>query len=117
MGEGIDEGAQQPDFPEEEIEGFDGPWLDMLTWIRVIDKYARGTGRHKLTPTCERHGIELTNAHTALDDATATGQLFFKTQEQFTMPTQSMGILLRQQMIHEANSWYEFNEFKSRGPR
>src|SRR5512143_558040 len=54
------------------------PWLDPLVLVRYVDRYASGTGRHKLATSCERHGIELVGAHGALADARAAGKLLLK---------------------------------------
>lgn len=49
--------------------------LDVLVWIRHCDRYVRGKGRHKLTTTCQRHGIEVRDAHDALGDCRMTWAL------------------------------------------
>jgi DNA polymerase-3 subunit epsilon len=58
-------------------------WIDVFVIVASprVDKYVGGTGRLKLGPTCERHGIALESAHSALADARATGQLLFKLHE------------------------------------
>lgn len=88
------------------------PWLDCLTLVRVTDRYAKGKGRHKLTAACERHGIKLAGAHTALADARASGALFFKLID-LDMP---LGEVLAEQMKTEAEEWFRFNEWLSRQP-
>lgn len=52
-------------------------WLDPLVMIRKIDRYARGTGRHRLDATCERWGVPFGEgeAHNALADVRAVGRL------------------------------------------
>jgi DNA polymerase III subunit epsilon len=52
------------------------PWIDPLVWVREIDRYAKGKGRHKLTVTCERWGIPLVDAHTANADILAAVALW-----------------------------------------
>jgi DNA polymerase III epsilon subunit-like protein len=52
------------------------PWLDPLVFIRHFDKYAKGSGRHKLSATCERRKVALVKAHAAEDDAVAAGLLW-----------------------------------------
>lgn len=42
----------------------------------------KGTGRHKLTATCERRGIALVNAHAASDDAIAAGMLWLQLERE-----------------------------------
>lgn len=53
-----------------------GPWIDPLVWIRKVDKFVRGAGRHRLAATCARRGIVLEQAHAAEDDAIAAGRLW-----------------------------------------
>ncbi len=53
-------------------------WLCPLVVIRDVDKYVKGTGRHKLETCCKRWGVELDGAHNALADARATGRLLWK---------------------------------------
>lgn len=46
--------------------------LDPLVWVREVDRFVRGSGRHKLTAVCERWGIELDGqAHDARTDVRA----------------------------------------------
>lgn len=55
----------------------DQRWICALVMLRKIDRYARGTGRHKLINVCKRYGEELSDedAHNALCDVRATGRL------------------------------------------
>jgi DNA polymerase-3 subunit epsilon len=62
--------------------GLRRPWIDPLVFVRHFDRYARGTGRHKLTATCERRGITLVKAHAAEDDAIAAGLLWLALEEE-----------------------------------
>jgi DNA polymerase-3 subunit epsilon len=52
-------------------------WICALVMLRKIDKYARGTGRHKLINVCKRYGEQLSeeDMHNALTDVRATGRL------------------------------------------
>lgn len=52
-------------------------WIDPLVMVRAIDRYVRGTGRHKLSATCERWGVPMPEgaAHNALEDVRAVGRL------------------------------------------
>src|SRR5690606_34338037 len=43
-------------------------WICPLTIVRDVDKWERGSGRHKLVSACRRHGVELTEAHSARAD-------------------------------------------------
>ena len=54
------------------------PWLDALTLLRIVDRFERGAGRHKLEAAASRHGVVLLDAHDAGADALAAGCLFYK---------------------------------------
>lgn len=54
------------------------PWADPLTFVRDVDRYERGAGRHKLEAACGRRGIAVEKAHDAGSDAAAAGRLFFR---------------------------------------
>lgn len=52
--------------------------IDLLPWIRQVDRWAKGPGRHKLTTSAERHGVLVSKyqAHRADADALMTKELF-----------------------------------------
>lgn len=63
-------------------------WIDPLVMIRKLDRYASGSGRHKLAAVCERWGVPFSGspstqhyypmqagAHNALADVRAVGRL------------------------------------------
>lgn len=52
-------------------------WIDPCVMAQVVDKWARGAGRFKLSKTCERQGIVLNDAHRVEVDCMATGALLF----------------------------------------
>ncbi len=54
-------------------------WLDPLPFAWAMNK----PGPNKLVNVCARYGIDLTNAHNALADATATGQVLPRVFEEF----------------------------------
>jgi DNA polymerase III subunit epsilon len=97
----------------------DWPWLDCLSLIRVVDRFVKGPGRHKLGECCKRHGIELTKAHDAGADARAAGELFYKVAPTVVVPGKgsikdwTLGMLLCWQGIEESREWYRFNSFKA----
>lgn len=62
--------------------GLRRPWLDPLVFIRKVDRFVKGTGRHKLTATCERRGIVLERAHAADADAIAAGLLWLQLERE-----------------------------------
>lgn len=92
------------------------PWLDCLSLVRKIDRYAKGKGRHKLEASCKRHGVTLTGAHDAGHDARAAGELFYKLVPKLHSKV-SLGGLLKWQRIEEASEWYRFFEWLSEQPR
>ena len=55
--------------------------LDPLIIIRDIDRFVKGKGRHRLTETCLRHGVEVEQAHNALGDARMTWRLWERLAE------------------------------------
>jgi DNA polymerase III subunit epsilon len=92
------------------------PWLDSLSLVRKVDRYAKGAGRHKLEATCKRHGVPLEGAHDAIADATAAGLLLYKLGRA-TFPQQySLGQALGWQRRVEAEEWFRFNEWLSAQP-
>lgn len=90
------------------------PWLDPLTVIRVVDRFAKGTGRHKLNAACQRHDIAI-EAHNALSDARAAGLLLYQLGPEF-FGDDTLGEALKRQREAEANEWWRFNEWLSRQP-
>lgn len=56
--------------------------VDPLVWLREIDRWVKGAGRHKLEVACRRWGVPVGRAHDALSDCRATWMLFAKLVEQ-----------------------------------
>ena len=50
-------------------------WIDPLVWVRRFHKYDKGK---KLTDMCSRLGVKLDDAHRAMSDAKATGEVLMK---------------------------------------
>jgi len=104
------------------------PWIDCLSLVRVVDRFSRGNGRHKLANACARHGVELVGAHGARADATAAGTLFYRLMsgiiaEEFGDELQSefgprptIGELLYWQRLAEAHEWQRFTSWLSTQP-
>lgn len=90
------------------------PWFDPLTVIRVVDRYAKGSGRHKLPAACDRHGVELT-AHNALSDARAAGLLLYKLGPE-VFEDRTVGEALKLQREIEASEWFRFMGWLSKQP-
>lgn len=103
-------------------ENWGWPWLDPLTWVRAVDRFAKGAGRHRLEAACERRGIVVGKAHDAGADAEATGRLFYRVVAEFYGKGPAaeiqplLGPLLEQQRILEAQQWRDFYLWLSKQP-
>jgi len=92
-------------------------WIDPLIMVRAIDRYVRGTGRHKLSATCERWGVPMLEgeAHNALGDVRAVGRLLTelvrigKVREDVTLRR-----LLEYTAIKRAEQNTQFEQYKAR---
>jgi DNA polymerase-3 subunit epsilon len=73
-----------------------GPWLDLLAWARQLHPGPRRKGKHKLGTMTAKYGVELTNAHNALADAAATGELLWVWRDR--LPDVSLAELLAQDL-------------------
>lgn len=96
-------------------------WFDPLTFVRAVDRFVRGQGRHKLEAACERRGIKVAKAHDASADAEAAGRLFYKVVPEYLQSEDApervgLGELLRQQRVIDANEGYRFLEWLSKQP-
>jgi DNA polymerase-3 subunit epsilon len=78
----------------------EAPMVDLLVWVRDIDRFVPGAGRHRLEATCARHGVTMGAAHRALTDARATGQLLQKLAPR--MPSKLSLVLSRQLQLADA---------------
>ncbi len=94
------------------------PWLDSLSIVRIVDRYERGHGRHRLEATAARHGVKLSKAHDAESDARAAGELFYRLVPKLgdLPPGVTLGHLLRWQREQEAQEWFRFSQWLSRQP-
>jgi DNA polymerase-3 subunit epsilon len=72
-------------------------WIDPLIWVRSIDRFVKGQGRHKLLAVCERRGIPLPKAHDAVADAVAAGHVLWDMRREIGEMTVTE--LLRQQTL------------------
>lgn len=91
------------------------PWLDTLSLVRHVDRYAKGKGRHKLEASCARHGVTLAKAHSAQADARAAGELFFVLADR-ALADQTMGELLCSMVRRTAEQWVDFNVWLAKQP-
>ena len=98
-------------------EDWTWPWLDALSLVRKVDRFAKGAGRHKLEASCKRHGIELAKAHDATGDARAAGQLFYKLGRATFPKRYRMGEVLGWQRRVEAEEWIRFYSWLSTQPK
>lgn len=101
--------------PPSALADWTWPWLDTLSLVRHVDRYAKGAGRHKLEAACQRHGVALAKAHSAQADARAAGELFFKLAED-TLREQSMGELVCSMVKRTAEQWVDFNVWLAKQP-
>lgn len=97
-------------------EDWTWPWLDALSLVRKVDRFAKGAGRHKLEAACKRHGIELVGAHDAGADARAAGLLFYKLGRQEFPQPYTLGRALSWQRRSEAEEWARFMGWLSTQP-
>jgi DNA polymerase-3 subunit epsilon len=92
------------------------PWLDALALVRKADRFAKGKGRHKLEAACERHGISLTEAHSAGADARAAGGLMIKLGRELFPAHYTLGDALTWCRRVEVEEWVRFNAWLSTQP-
>jgi len=99
-------------------EDWTWPWVDSLSLVRLIDRYERGAGRHKLSAAAARHGVKLDKAHDAEADARAAGELFYMLGPQVFVGggTWTLGQVLRWQRVAEAEEWARFMGWLSKQP-
>jgi DNA polymerase-3 subunit epsilon len=93
------------------------PWLDALPLVRVVDRWVRGAGRHRLSAACARHGVALANAHRAEDDARAAGELLLKLAAAYWTEPPCLGDLLGWMRQREAEQWVDFNSWLAKQPQ
>lgn len=97
-------------------ERWEWPWLDCLSLVRHVDRFARGQGRHKLSAVCERHGVKLDAAHSAGADARACGELFYLLAPRVVPAGTTLGGLLARQMRAEAAEFLRFYSWLAEQP-
>jgi DNA polymerase III epsilon subunit-like protein len=73
----------------------DMPWVDPCVFIKEIDRYQKGK---KLTDAAKRWGVSLEDAHRALADARATGQLLYRLVPHLKVKT-------LQELIKQQKTW------------
>lgn len=93
--------------------------VDPLVWVRQIDRFVKGPGRHKLEATCRRWGVELDGAaHDALVDCRATWHLMVALVERnpARFPA-TLAEVLDEQVSMAADQERDFQAFKARAAR
>lgn len=93
--------------------------VDPLVWVRQIDRYVKGPGRHKLEATCRRWGVELDGAaHDALVDCRATWHLLVALVERNPARfPDTLAEVLDEQVSMAADQERDFQAFKARAAR
>jgi len=92
-------------------------WIDPLIMVRSIDKYAAGSGRHRLANACTRWGVPMLDgeAHNALGDVRALGRLLARLVELGKVRTDTtLGRLLEYTAIKRAEQQREFAAYRAR---
>ncbi len=97
--------------PARHFDDWTWPWLDPLAFVRSLDRFVKGSGRHKLEAACARRGIEIEKAHDALCDTEAAGRLLFKIiPEAFKKPA-TLGAVLAWQRHVDVDDWFDYNSY------
>lgn len=68
--------------------------IDVLVWIRKLDRFVAGKGRHRLETTAKRHGVKMPPTHRALADAEVTIRLLAAIRDRLP---ETLGELVREQ--------------------
>jgi DNA polymerase-3 subunit epsilon len=74
-------------------------WIDPLAWARELQKNSKSRA---LVDVCQRLGIELSRAHRAADDATATLQVLAALQQDARVPATYAAFMQEQQRLKRA---------------
>lgn len=91
--------------------------LDALVWIRSIDRYVRGSGRHRLTTTCQRHGISIDGAHSSDGDVRMTLALARRVLFPLNIATAGMSAMVAEQEVLRKKQEIDFINFLKRQKR
>lgn len=94
----------------------DWPWLDPLVMVRHVDRFVRGSGRHRLEAACGRRNIKIAGAHRAAADAEAAGRLLFHHDIRAALGDQTITEVLRRQLIRAAEQDRDFEAWKAKQP-
>jgi len=92
------------------------PWLDPLVWVRQLDRFVAGKGRHTLSAACARRGIVLEGAHRAAADAEAAGRLLFHPSLRALGGSSTISEVLRRQSATAADQQADFERWRASQP-
>lgn len=92
------------------------PWLDALTWIRELDRFVAGKGRHRLSVTCERRGVLHGDAHRAAGDALAAARLLLSIAHEIP-PDLDVAIAKQRAMAKQQDADFAAYVARSQGTR
>lgn len=101
------------------------PWIDCYVLVKHVDKWVSGKGRHKLANACERHGVALELAHSAMADAVAASRLFHvlmsrhgheMVPERQRSKISTIGQLLTWQQVRGGEQWGDLHGWLARQP-
>lgn len=87
-------------------------FIDPLIFVRELH---RNDGSKRLTAVCERLGIELTAAHRAADDATATGHVLYKLLPKLPPVLGDLEMLQQQWEMQQKNETANWRNNNDRG--
>lgn len=87
------------------------PVIDVLVWIRKVDRYVAGKGRHKLEAAALRHGVKMPPTHRALADAEVTIRLLAAIRTELP---ERLGELVQEQARLAREQDEEFERWRSR---
>lgn len=90
------------------------PWVCAYAMAWSADRFAKGSGRHKLGACCERRGIRIVGAHRAEADAIAAGMLFFSIMggDSKTTAQQLLAMVDRREAEREQD-WADYQKRKN----
>lgn len=93
----------------------DAHWLDVLTWARLLDPFARGSGRFKLGTVADRLGVAKGTAHRAAGDVETTMGVLRAIDHAKRLPDDWAHLTFTQR-IADANSEANFLTWLSKQP-
>lgn len=113
----FDKGMLHAEIQGEDCHAFDPTqsWVDILVLVRHFQRFASGSGRHKLSNVCTRMGIVLDNAHRADSDALAAGMVLHRLKQK--IGNVSALKLIERCDVRRAEQDASFQEWLSKQPK